>query len=299
MKKRCLVTGHKGYIGSRLYSKLQELGHEVVGIDIKNGHDINSYQGLKESNDGKFHPIWTNFKPEYIFHMACIPRVGYSIENPVETMKNNVLAGSNVLNFARKVGAKRVIYSSSSSIVGNGVGPTSPYALQKLTTEIETRLYSELYDIDTVSLRYFNVYSEDQPADGPYATAISNWMKYISQNKTPFVTGDGEQRRDMVHVDDVISANIFAMEHDKKFNGEVFDVGTGKNVSLNETAAIIHKYFPKVKFERRPDRAGEVLITKADIKGLKKLGWCATIDITSGINACFKKLKGKQHVKTI
>tara|TARA_R110000765_G_scaffold424751_1_gene536246 strand:+ start:480 stop:1367 length:888 start_codon:yes stop_codon:yes gene_type:complete len=293
---KCLVTGHKGYIGSRLIKKLSEEGHEVMGVDTKNGHDINGYQGLKESNDGKFHPLWTNFKPEYIFHMACIPRVGYSIENPVETMKNNVLAGSNVLNFARKIGTKRVIYSSSSSIIGNGSGPTSPYALQKLTTEIETRLYSELYDIDTVSLRYFNVYSKDQPADGPYATAISNWMKYISQNKTPFVTGNGEQRRDMVHVDDVVSANIFAMEYKKKFDGGVFDVGTGKNISLNEATAIIHEYFPKVEFERLPDRAGEVLITKADTKGLKKLGWCATISIVKGINSCFKNLKGNKQI---
>jgi len=288
---RCLVTGHKGYIGSRLIKKLQELGHEVMGVDIKNGHDVNGYQGLKESNDGKFHPLWTNFKPEYIFHMACIARVGYSIENPVETMKNNVLAGSNVLNFARKVGVKRVIYSSSSSIVGNGEGPTSPYALQKLTTEIETKLYSELYDIDTVSLRYFNVYSKDQPADGPYATAISNWMKYVSQDKTPFITGDGEQRRDMVHVDDVVSANIFAMEHEENFGGKTFDVGTGENISLNEVADIIHKYFPDIVFEKRPDRPGEVLLTKAETKGLKNLGWCTTISITDGINSCFEYLK--------
>ena len=288
---RCLVTGHKGYIGSHLIKKLRELGHEVIGIDIKNNHDVNSLQGLKESNDGKFHPFWANFKPEYIFHMACIPRVGYSIENPVETMKNNVMAGSNVLNFARKVGAKRVIYSSSSSIVGNGEGPTSPYALQKLTTEIETKLYSELYDIDTVSLRYFNVYSKDQPADGPYATAISNWMKYIAQDKTPFITGDGEQRRDMVHVDDVVSANIFAMEHEKNFGGKTFDIGTGKNISLNEVVNIIHKHFPDVKFEKRPDRPGEVLLTKAETKDLKNLGWCATISITDGIDSCFKYLK--------
>jgi UDP-glucose 4-epimerase len=291
MMARCIVTGDKGYIGSHLARKLRQQGHVVMGLDLKTGRDINSLQGLKESNDGEFHPLWTKFKPEYIFHMACIPRVGYSIENPVETMKNNVIAGSNVLNFARKVGAKRVIYSSSSSIVGNGEGPTSPYALQKLTTEIETKLYSELYDIDTVSLRYFNVYSKDQPADGPYATAISNWMKYIAQDKTPFITGNGEQRRDMVHVDDVVSANIFAMEHEKNFGGKTFDVGTGKNISLNEVADIIRKYFPDVTFEKRPDRAGEVLLTKAETKDLKNLGWCATISITDGIDSCFGHLK--------
>jgi UDP-glucose 4-epimerase len=292
---RCLVTGHKGYIGSRLYKKLKEEGHEVIGIDLMSGQDINAIDGLTEANDGKFQVFWSNFRPEYVFHMACIPRVGYSIEHPVATMKNNVIAGSNVLNFARKIGAKRVIYSSSSSIVGNGAGPTSPYALQKLTTEIETKLYSELYDIDTVSLRYFNVYSEDQPAEGPYATAISNWMKYIAHNKTPFITGDGEQRRDMVHVDDVISANIFAMEHKESFDGIVYDVGTGKNISLNEAVDIIHKYFPNIEFEKRLSRPGEVLLTKADTEGLKKLGWCATISVEEGIDSCFRKLKGEKR----
>ena len=158
---RCLVTGHKGYIGGKLFKALGDLGNDVVGIDLKDENDINSLKGLVEDNSGNFHPHWFNFEPEYIFHLACIPRLGYCIEHPVSTMKNNVLAGSNVLNFARKVGAKRVIYSSSSSVSGNGAGPTSPYALQKLTTEIEAKIYSDIYGIDTVSLRYFNVYSED------------------------------------------------------------------------------------------------------------------------------------------
>jgi len=288
---RCLVTGHEGYIGSRLIKKLSQEGHEVMGVDIKNGHDINSYQGLKESNDGKFYPLWSRFKPEYIFHIACFPRIGYSIEHPVETMRNNVMAGSNVLNFARKVGTKRVIYSSSSSIVGNNQGPTSPYALQKLTTEIETKLYSELYDIDTVSLRYFNVYSKDQPADGPYATAVSNWMKHISQNKSPFITGDGEQRRDMVHVDDVVSANIFAMEYEKNFVGKTYDVGTGKNISLNEAKDIIQKYFPNTNFNYIESRPNEVKNTLASIEPLKKIGWCAKTSIEEGISFCFNQLK--------
>ena len=117
---KCLVTGHKGYIGSKLFKKLEDLGHEVQGIDLKDNKDINTYQGLLEDDQGFFHPHWYNFKPEYVFHMACWPRVSFSIENPVKTMKNNILAASNVFNFARKAGVKRVIYSSSSSVVGNG-----------------------------------------------------------------------------------------------------------------------------------------------------------------------------------
>ena len=151
---RCLVTGHKGYIGSRLYQRLIEQGHEVMGIDLNEeiSHDI--IKTLREDDGGKFHPYYYDFQPEYIFHMACWPRVAYSVENPVSTCENNILAGSIILNFAKKVGSvKRVIYSSSSSVVGNGNGPESPYALQKYTTEVETRMYSTLYDLDTVSLR--------------------------------------------------------------------------------------------------------------------------------------------------
>ena len=134
---RCLVTGHRGYIGSRLIKKLNSLGHETLGIDLVDGKDINSLQGLVEDDSGNFHPFWSGFKADYLFHLACIPRVAYSVEEPVKTMANNVLAGSNVLNFAHKNGVKRVIYSSSSSIRGDGTGPTSPYGLQKMVTEGE------------------------------------------------------------------------------------------------------------------------------------------------------------------
>ena len=287
---RCLVTGHKGYIGSKLFNKLQKDGHDVLGIDSIDGNDINSLQGLVEDDAGGFHPLWFNFKPEYIFHLACWPRVSFSIENPVKTMKNNVIAASTVLNFAQKVGAKRVIYSSSSSVVGNGHGPESPYALQKLTTEIEARIYSELYGLDTVSLRYFNVYSPDQKADGPYATAISNWMEFIRQNKTPFITGTGDQRRDMLHVDDAVSANIFAMNREENFNGKVYDIGTGSNISLNEVKQIVNKYFPSLNFSYVDERPNDVMLTKADVEPMKELGWSARTHIFSGIEECFKRL---------
>lgn len=289
---RCLVTGHKGYIGSKLFARLQSLGHKVIGIDLNEevSKDIN--KTLVEDSDGKFHPHFFNFQPEYVFHMACLPRVGYSVEHPVETTKNNVLAGTNVLNFARKVGSvKRVVYSSSSSVVGNGNGPASPYALQKFTTELETTMYSHLYGLDTVSLRYFNVYSHDQRADGPYATAVANWMKSIREGINPFITGDGEQRRDMVNVDDVVNANIFCMNYEEKLNGSVFDVGTGANISLNEMSQVVKEHFPNVNFDYTEPRKGDVMTTKANVSGLAELGWRAGIEINEGISDCFRRLK--------
>lgn len=287
---RCLVTGYKGYIGNKLYNKLKQLGHDVIGIDLQDGHDINS--DLNHGLDKKsFHPKYYNFKPEYIFHLAYIPRVAYSVENPVETTKNNILCTTNVLNFAKSVAAKRVIFSSSSSVVGDGDGPVSPYALQKFYDEMQCRLWSKIYGLDTVSLRYFNVYSEDQEAKTAYATAIANWMHHIKGDKKPFLNGDGENRRDMLHVNDAVSANVFAMNYDGLFAGKSFDVGTGDNISLNEVIKIIHSHFPEVEFEKRPPRKGDVLLTRAKTSDLKKLGWETTVDINSGINSCFKQLK--------
>tara|TARA_B100000131_G_scaffold287394_1_gene297967 strand:+ start:660 stop:1553 length:894 start_codon:yes stop_codon:yes gene_type:complete len=289
---RCLVTGHRGYIGTHLFGELKKQGHDVMGVDLFEGHDVlDVLKEYREPMEGRFHPHFSGFKPEYIFHLACIPRVAYSVEHPVETMKNNVLCTSHVLNFARKVGTKRVIYSGSSSVVGNGDGPTSPYGLQKLISEMECKLYSELYGVDTVTLRYFNVYSEDQKAEGPYATAISNWMKFIREGKIPFITGDGNQRRDMLHVSDAVSANIFAMNSEEPFCGSAFDTGTGTNISLNEVRGVVNEYFPEIEFDYVEERPGDVMFTKANTSPLAQRGWTAKVSVKDGINSCFKNLK--------
>jgi nucleoside-diphosphate-sugar epimerase len=291
---KCLVTGHKGYIGSKVFKKLEELGHEVMGIDLQEEvpKDILFY--LKEYDGehtlkGGFHPHFSNFKPEYVFHLACIPRVAYSVEEPVKTMENNVLISSYVLNFARKVGAKRVIYSGSSSVVGNGNGPTSPYGLQKLISEMECKVYSDLYGLDTVSLRYFNVYSPCQRADNPYATAVANWMRAIRCNTNPFITGDGTQRRDMAYVDDVVEANIFAMNYEESFGGKHFDIGTGTNISLNQIKEIVQTYHPDVVFDYVAPRKGDVYTSLANIQPLMNLGWAPTVSLKEGLARCFQK----------
>ncbi len=288
---RCLVTGHKGYIGSKVYDELKNQGHDVLGIDLKEDISKDILQYLKEDYEGQFHPYFSSFKPEYVFHLACIPRVAYSVEEPIKTMENNVLATSYVLNFARKNNVKRVIYSGSSSVVGNGNGPASPYGLQKLISEQECKLYSELYGLDTVTLRYFNVYSPCQEVEGPYATAVANWMHSIRKGKNPYITGTGRQRRDMAYLDDIVSANIFAMNHSEDFNGQHYDVGTGDNISLNEIKDIVLQHNPDVKFDYVEERVGDVLYTKADIEPLRALGWEPKYSITKGINRCFGSLK--------
>ena len=280
---RCLVTGHKGYIGSRLVERLEEMGHEVAGIDLKDEKDI--LDGLQE---------FVKFRPEYIFHLACNPRVAYSVEQPVHTMINNVISTSIVLDFARKMRVKRVIYSGSSSVVGNGDGPANPYGLQKLISEMEMKLYTSLYGVDTVTLRYFNVYSPCQNAEGPYATAVANFMEFIRQGKNPFITGDGEQRRDMAHLEDVVSANLSAMARGPNFGGTAYDIGTGDNISLNEIREIVQEHFPDVVFDYQNERVGDVLTTKAQIQPfLSESSWVPKHNIDQGIRECFEKLKAE------
>lgn len=249
-----------------------------MGIDLKMGEDI--LDGFQEKH--------FKFNPDFIFHLAAIPRVMYSVENPVHVMNNNVHSTSLVLEFAKKVGAK-VIYSSSSSVVGNGEGPESPYALSKYVGEIETLMYKKLYDLDTVALRYFNVYSVDQVADGPYATCVANWRRFIKEGKTPYITGDGNQRRDMAHVTDVVSANIFCMENMNQATGKVYDVGTGNNISLNEMKELVLESLPELEFEYVEDRPGDVKLTKADIQPLVDLGWQPEVTISEGVKECFSE----------
>lgn len=273
---KLLVTGHKGYIGSKVFSALEAAGHDVRGIDLKDGQDI--ICDLDKFKD---------YDPEYIFHLAAIPRVPYSIEFPEEVLENNVLSTIRILEYARKSGTKRVIYSSSSSVRGNGNGPTSPYGASKLIPEILCKNYSDVYGLDTVSLRYFNVYSKDQTVSGPYATAIANFMHAIRENKNPFITGTGEQRRDMLHVSDAVAVNLFCMNYGGVFGGQHYDAATGNNISLNEVKEIVLKYHPEVIFDYVEDRAGDVFSTRANTGPLKDLGWETKVDITTGINECF------------
>ena len=273
---KILVTGHKGYIGSHLFSELQRLQYDAQGIDIKDGEDI-----LHCLPNGNF---------DFVFHLAACPRVGYSVEHPSYTLKQNVLVTSTLLEWAKDHGVKRVIFSSSSAVNGNGDGvPTSPYGLHKLMNEMECRLFSSLYGLDTVCLRYFNAYSEDQDYGGSYSTAICAWMEMIKQNKPLRMDGDGEQTRDLVHVDDIVQANILAMKSDKWFGGKAYNVGSGESVSMNYIRDFINSIH-YVEWNNVPARLGDVKHTLADISEIKKdLGFEPIISIQEGLSRCFSK----------
>jgi len=272
---KILVTGYKGYIGSHIYSELKKQNYEVQGIDLIDGEDI--LHCLPEENF------------DYVFHLAAVPRVGYSVEMPSYTLKQNVLVTSVLLEWAKKHSVKRVIFSSSSAVNGNGDGiPLSPYGLHKLMNEMECRLYSKLYGLDTVCLRYFNAYSEDQKYGGTYTTAICAWMEMIEKNKPLRIDGDGKQTRDLVHVEDIVSANIFCMNHKEDFCGKHLNVGSGTSVSLNYIKNFIDAKH-EVKWTYAPERIGDVKHTKADISELKKIGWRPVVSIQDGLKRCFNE----------
>ena len=273
-----LVTGHKGYIGSHLYSALIERGYSVIGMDLKDNQNI------------LFHLNNIKEKINTVFHLAAIPSVAYSVENPSYSLMQNVLGTSTVLEWAMINNVNRVVFSSSAAIYGNGNGPTSPYGLHKLMAEKECKLYSDLYGLDTVSLRYFNVYSPCQETSGAYSTVVANWMEALRNGTNPFITGDGSQSRDMLWLDDAVDANIFCMMRPWDFHGEFYDCGTGENITLNDLKDLINEHHPDVEFDYVEERKGDVLYTKAHTAPLEEAGWKSKKSIRDGMVECFKNI---------
>jgi nucleoside-diphosphate-sugar epimerase len=273
---KILVTGHRGYIGSHVYAELSDMGHDVSGIDLKEGNDISHCLPSEEF--------------DYVFHLAALPRVEYSVENPYYTAKQNVLATSKILEWSKNHGVKAVIFSSSSAVYGEGDGPKSPYGLHKLMSEMECNLYSELYGLKCVCLRYFNAYSEDQEYGGSYSTVVAAWMQMIRDGKSLRIDGDGEQSRDFIHVSDIVSANIWCMENIEKIDKLWYDVGYGETCSLNDIKKIVDE-FNEVEWTKAPERSGDVKHTKIGNQRLQMTGWSPKISITEGLSRCFKNLK--------
>jgi UDP-glucose 4-epimerase len=285
-----VVTGGAGFIGSHLSEKLIEMGCRVRVID-------NLSQGKRE---------WVPEEAEFfegdileknllrkvfigasgVFHIAAMSKVAPSIDTPEFCTEQNVLGTQNVLMAAKNAEVKKLVYSSSSTYYGNRESPQyedmlpnplNPYALSKYVGEQYCELWTRLYGLPTISLRYFNVYGPRQPKEGAYALVLGIFLRQKKNGEPLTIHGDGFQKRDFVHVRDVVKANILAFKSD--VSGIALNVGSGTNVSVKELADNISK---NQIFE--PRRKGDAEITLADISKIKKiLGWKPKIKMKEGL----------------
>jgi UDP-glucose 4-epimerase len=292
-----LITGGAGFIGSNLTERLINDGHKITVIDnLSTGNKSNLHKDaeffeLDIANLEAIKPVFKN--QELVFHVAAIPRIGRSIEDPAATFRSNVTGTLNVLLAARDAGVKRVVYSASSSAYGpqNKLPlsedmpskPLNPYALSKYIGEELCKEFTELYKLDTISLRYFNVYGPRMSAEGDYATVIGKFLRMKRDTAPLTIVGDGKQTRDFTHVSDVARANILASQI-ARGGGEVINIGAGDNHSVQEIADIIggeHVYIAQ--------RPGEVRDTLADISRAKSiLGWEPKVSLKEGISELIK-----------
>ena len=251
-----VVVGGAGFIGSNIVDKLVEQNHEVVIIDnlstgkMENINPKASVEYIDISNENEC-PSMVEIMSgaDSVFLLAAKARVQPSIENPVEYETNNTIGTLNVLKCASDAGVRRVVYSASSSAYGNTeklpskesdpVNPLSPYGAQKYYGEVMCKMFSEVYGLETVSLRYFNIYGERQNVGGAYAMVIGIFVDQLLNGKPMTIRGDGEQRRDFTYVGDVVNANILASQSEKVGNGEVINIGNGDNRSINDIADMI------------------------------------------------------------
>ena len=290
-----VVTGGAGFIGSNLVDFLIDKNNEVHIIDnflsgkIQNCNPNAIIHELDIADEKNLDAIRSIFiDANTIFHCAAIARVQPSIQNPILYEKNNTIGVVNSLKAAVDSKVKRFIYSASSSAYGpteklpsiesDPVNPISPYAAQKYYGEVVCKMFSEVYELETVSLRYFNVYGEKQNLGGAYATVVGIFLDQLQNDKPLTINGDGEQRRDFTYVRDVVKANILASASKKVGRGEVINIGSGTNISINEVANMIGDKFKFKKALKEP------FANLASIEKAKNLlDWEPSMDLKSWI----------------
>ncbi|KKR35503.1 MAG: UDP-glucose 4-epimerase [Candidatus Magasanikbacteria bacterium GW2011_GWA2_40_10] len=297
---KLIVTGGAGFIGSHLTDKLIALGHEVIVVDnLMLGKkefinkkakfykkDIRDYKGLKKIFKGA----------DAVFHLAADPRLPISIKDPLTTNDINVNGTLNVLWAAKQNKVAKVIFSSSCAIYGDqqmlpikesvALKPLTPYGLHKLIGEEYCCLFSSLYNLPTVCLRYFNVFGSRKLATGGYPMVIPIFLEQKKKGEKLTVVGDGKSTRDYVHVSDVVEANVLAWTQNKVNDGSPINVGSGKQTSVNEIAALIGGDVVNIT-----ERLGEMRFIEAD-NGLAQsvLGWKPKVGVEAGIAQLKKEM---------
>jgi len=292
---KSLVTGGAGFIGSNLVDFLIEKGHEVIVIDNESANNDTFYWNDNATNIKADITDYTSIKKffenvDYVFHLAAESRLQPAIENPIDAVYRNCVGTTVSLQCARECNVKRFIYSSTSSGYGGNPWPNietqsddclNPYSASKIAAEKFCKMYYDLYGLETISLRYFNVFGERSPHRGQYAPVVSIFQRQKQNGEPLTIVGDGSQKRDFVYVKDVAKANYLAAvtNFSSNYLGNVFNVGSGKNYSIKQIADLISSnqtYLPK--------RSGEMETTLANIeKIIKVLGWQPETDVLDWI----------------
>lgn len=306
INKRTLVTGGAGFIGSNLARYLSNSqNHVVVLDDLSTGRKDNIDDLIRERKiefvEGSItdlnllHDTFKNI--EYVFHQAALPSVPRSIKDPLTTNQVNINGTLNVLIAAKDTAVKKLIYASSSSVYGDTPAlpknesmipnPLSPYAISKLTGEYYCQVFSNVFHLPTIALRYFNVYGPRQDPSSEYAAVIPKFITNVMNGQSPIIYGDGEQTRDFTYIDDVVQANILAAE--SKTTG-VFNAAGGRRITINELATNVMKICgTKLKILYEDRRPGDIQHSLADSSKAKEaFGFTLKYDIEKGLEETIK-----------
>jgi dTDP-glucose 4,6-dehydratase len=307
--ERFLITGGAGFIGSNLVEHLIEKGFEVRVLDnvsTGNSDNLTEFQDRIDFFKGDIKSLEDVVKAcesvDGVFHQAALPSVTRSVKAPLETNENNVVGSLNVLEACRKNDVKRVVYASSSSVYGDTVElpkkesmppkPLSPYAASKIAMEYYFSAFNKVYGIDSIGLRYFNVYGKRQRPESEYAAVIPKFIHSVLCGLTPVIYGDGKQTRDFTYIKDVVQANLLAMQSKSK-GSDVFNVGGGKSISVNELLETISNLIGKdCKAQHLPPREGDIRDSLADITKIREtLLFSPEYDIERGLRETIEWFK--------
>ena len=293
--KKALVTGGAGFIGSNLVDLLLNNDYEVMVVDNESANSHDEYYWNSNAKNYKF-DVSENTSTltemckgcNYIFHLASDVSIPYCIENPDKAYLNNVSSLCSVLEAARHARVDKVVFSSTAAIYGltdkvcietDKPDPLNPYAVSKLSGEYLMKMYNDLYNVRTVTLRYFNVYGPRQPKSGQYAPVMGIFSEQKKSGQSLTVVGDGMQTRDFVHVSDIASANLTVAEKDAEEYGQIYNVGTGNATSVKKIARMISDDIIHL-----PPRPAEARHSLANVSKIKRVyGWQATVKLDEWI----------------
>lgn len=309
-RMKALVTGGAGFIGSHIAEALCRRGARVIVLDdLSYGNEANlDWKRAGDElefvrGDIRDRAVVKKVLPgvDWVFHEAAVASVAASVSEPEMTNQVNLTASLELLQAAREAGVKRFMFASSCAVYrdsdqpvkkeGEGEGPASPYGLQKYAAEKYCGLYSSLFGLETVSLRYFNVFGPRQSANSPYSGVIARFCAALLEQAQPVIFGDGEQSRDFVNVADVVKANLLAAEAPaEQVGGKFFNIGTGRRTSVLELFTSLAKAAgSSVKPRHEPARAGEIRHAQADISSARRgLGFEPGVSLDVGLQETFE-----------